>query len=235
MVDVTGSTQNDLVNGVRASNTKPGDVLVSEYQSQGKGRLDRTFEAAPLSALLFSFFVEPKISSEDYSWLPLVAGLAVVKAIDSCCELSTGERAMLKWPNDVLIADKKVAGLIAEKVENHGVVIGIGINVGMNESELPVAHATSLELEGCRGCDRNHLLVQILKEFDLLVKRLESSVLEVKKEYELRCSTINSHVRVEHPGGSVTENLAIGVDPTGALLLSDGQHVSAGDILHIRT
>ncbi len=234
MVDVTGSTQIDLVNSVRASNSLHGDVLVAEYQSSGKGRLDRTFEAPPLSALLFSLFVTPKLQTKELSWLPLIAGLSVVNAIDACCSLSQNHNAMLKWPNDILIGEKKMAGLIAENIEHRGVVIGIGINVGMNQSELPVDHATSLELEGCTGCDRNELLATILKEFAALLKRFEDGDADLRKEYLERCATINSPIQVVQPGGVVLESIAIGIDETGALILAGGRHVSVGDIVHLR-
>lgn len=234
MVDVTGSTQIDLVNSVRASNSLHGDVLVAEYQSSGRGRLDRTFEAPPLSALLFSLFVTPKIQTEELSWLPLIAGLSVVNAIDACCALSQNHSTTLKWPNDILIGEKKMAGLIAENIEHRGVVIGIGINVGMNQSELPVDHATSLELEGCKGCDRNELLAIILKEFATLLKRLEDGDTDLREEYLARCSTINAAIRVELPGGEAIESIAIGIDATGALILAGGRHISVGDVVHLR-
>ncbi|TRZ87943.1 MAG: biotin--[acetyl-CoA-carboxylase] ligase [Streptomycetaceae bacterium] len=234
VVDVTGSTQRDLVNSVRASNSLAGEVLTAEYQSQGKGRLDRTFEAAPLSALLFSFFVQPKVNAERFSWLPLLAGLAVVNALDKCCTFTNGNRAQLKWPNDVLIGESKVAGIIAESADNKGVVIGIGLNVGMNLSELPVDHATSLELEGCSNCNRNELLVAILQEFHTLMKRFEESDLTLKDEYVARCATVHSEIRVEYPSGEIIDSFATGIDSTGELILENGRKVSAGDVVHLR-
>lgn len=234
VVDVTGSTQNDLANSVRASNSQHGDVLVSEYQSSGRGRLDRTFEAPPLSALLFSFFIEPQIDAADLSWIPLIAGLSVVGAIDSCCNITLNKRVMLKWPNDILIGEKKIAGLISEHVDKRGVVVGIGINVGMNESELPVDHASSLEIEGCHGCDRDALLVAILTEFTSLLNRLERGDKALRDEYAARCATINSAVRVEHPAGDFTESVAIAIDASGALVLADGKHVNVGDVIHLQ-
>ena len=149
VVDVTASTQNDLAALARSGKAKPGDVIAANYQSAGRGRLSRTFEAPKNSALLFSFYIQPKRNKEDWGWIALIAGVSVAQALAKV-------KANVKWPNDVLVNKKKISGLIAEIV-NGGVVIGIGINVGMTLEELPVPTATSLAIEGVSDTNRNKI------------------------------------------------------------------------------
>ena len=168
MVDSTGSTQVDLVKKVRDGAAIHGDVLATEFQSAGRGRLDRTFIAPARSALLFSFYVEPKSEGDRWGWLPLLAGQSVCRALSEVLDISSDDTVKLKWPNDILLNDRKVAGLLAERVETPratGVVLGIGINVHTRQEELPVPNATSFALQGYSDCDRNVLLTQILKSF----------------------------------------------------------------------
>jgi acetyl-CoA carboxylase alpha subunit len=145
VVDVTASTQSDLVKRVQAGKAKPGDVIAANYQSAGRGRMSRTFEAPKNSALLFSFHIKPTRTKNDWGWISLIAGVAVAQVLKDY-------KATVKWPNDILINDKKVSGLISEIAED-GVVLGIGINVGMTAEELPVLTATSLAIEGVQGID----------------------------------------------------------------------------------
>ena len=128
MVEVTGSTQDDLFQLASSGTATPKTILASEFQSSGRGRLDRTFEAAPHSALTFSIYIEPKVDKEEWSFLTLLAGVSVHEALRT---LDPQTEVGIKWPNDLLIGDKKFAGMIAQAT-NKGVVIGIGLNVGMS-------------------------------------------------------------------------------------------------------
>jgi BirA family biotin operon repressor/biotin-[acetyl-CoA-carboxylase] ligase len=102
------STQTELIG---KENLQHGDVYVTEYQSAGRGRLDRTFEATKSSALLFSLYLEPKRSKLEWSAIPLLVGLSLVNALKS---LDAKVTTNLKWPNDLLIGDKKLAGILVE-------------------------------------------------------------------------------------------------------------------------
>ena len=104
VVEVTGSTQDDLAALVARDEAINGAVLVTEYQSAGRGRLDRTFDAPQSSALLFSLFIEPKREKNEWSILPLLAGLVSTLAIS---ELDPRFTVELKWPNDLQIANYK--------------------------------------------------------------------------------------------------------------------------------
>jgi len=226
VVEVTASTQSDLVALVEQGKGKSGDVIAAEFQSAGRGRLARSFEAAPGTALLFSFYIQPKRSRDDWGWLPLIAGVSVAQVLGDF-------DAQIKWPNDVLINGKKVSGLIAEVVGD-GVVIGIGINAAMNTSELPVPTATSLSIEGAHNRTRNQLLGELLNIFEVNFAAWELGSDEIQTKYQDLSATIGREVRVEYPGDRSDIGIAMSISNSGELVLDSGVHVHAGDIIHLR-
>ena len=236
MVDSTGSTQVDLVKKVRDGIATHGDVLATEYQSDGRGRLDRTFVAPARSALLFSFYIEPKNDGQTWGWLPLLAGQSACRAISEVLNIRDNDELKLKWPNDILLNNRKVAGLLAERVENGnstGVVIGMGINVHTRQEELPIPTATSFAVQGYTGCDRNTLLIEILKSFSDHFQRWENQDSSLLLEYTKVSATIGKRVEIELPGQSKVTSVATSVDASGALVLEDGTHITVGDVVHI--
>jgi len=226
VVELTSTTQGDLVKLVHEGKAKVGDVIVAEFQSAGRGRLNRSFEAAKGSALLFSFYIEPKRNRDDWGWIPLIAGFSVAKTLHAF-------NAKIKWPNDILINGKKVSGLIAE-VTGDGVVVGIGINVGMQESELPVDTATSLLLEGGVDLTRDQLLCEILEEFEGHFLQWDQGIDDIQSLYAHMSATLGKEVRVEYPGGATHLATAESISDTGALVLDDGTHVQSADVIHLR-
>ena len=213
-----------------------GDVLATEFQSAGRGRLDRTFITPPRSALLFSFYIEPKNEGNKWGWLPLLAGQSVCSAISTVLDLAQGDAAKLKWPNDILLSNKKVAGLLAERVESvvgAGVVMGIGINVHARQEELPISNATSFFVEGFTESDRSELLVEILNNFSNNLQRWEINDPKLFTEYCESSATIGRTVEIELPGESKITSVATSIDSSGALVLEDGRHITVGDVVHI--
>lgn len=229
VVEVTGSTQDDLTQLVADKKAKSGEVITSEYQSAGRGRLDRKFDAPASSALMFSFFVEPIRDKSDWSFLPLLTGLS---AIFSLTTLDPEFSPTLKWPNDILIGDGKVGGIIAQ-ASGEGVVIGVGINVGMSQEELPVVTATSLALHNFSILDRNLILSTFLTTFEELFERWQNGE-DLRHLYKERSTTIGHDIRIEHPDGSHKNGKAVDVTPAGELILEDGSRVTVGDIVHLR-
>ena len=229
VVELTGSTQNDLLQLVESRNALVGQVIVTEYQSSGRGRLDRTFEAPAQSALLFSFYIKPRNQRSEWGFIPLIAGLSLVRAITT---IDTAMNVSLKWPNDLIINEKKCAGIIAQTT-NEGIVIGIGLNVSMTPNELPVSTATSLAIEGSTITDRDLLLSHLLNTFAELFEAWEEGS-ELLDEYASASSTIGKKVRIELPGGENLEATVARISHTGELVLDDGRHVSAGDVIHLR-
>ncbi len=224
VIDEIDSTQNYL----RTSIPKVGDVITAEYQSAGRGRLDRTFTAAKSSALLFSFYVEPKIEIAQLGYLSLLVGASVAKTIN---EITGSNNFRCKWPNDIVFGDHKVAGLLAEKFGN-GVIVGIGINVSMNQAELPVPHASSIFLTTEKQIDRNDLLAKILNDLSPALTKWESGE-DVVAFYRETSATLGKNVRVELPGGINIEAIAADIDSTGALHLDNGQIITVGDVIHL--
>ncbi len=231
VVDVTESTQNDLKDLLSSHRAHIGDVIAAEYQSAGRGRLDRTFSAPSHSALLFSFLITPFSRAKDsWGWIPLLASAAIVetlRSIDSSAEVT------IKWPNDILFGEKKVAGLLCETIDGE-VIVGVGINISMAEKELPVSHATSLFLEGFNNLDRDFLLIEILNNFSRRFEEWDAGSDEVAATYRKFSSTLGRQVRIELPQGTLIEGIATGISAEGELVLGDGAHVSVGDVVHLR-
>lgn len=148
VVDRTGSTNSDLV--AAAGEGAPDlTVLLAEEQVAGRGRLGRTWSAPARSQLIVSVLVRPAVAPDRLGTLPLVTGVALAEAVRGL-----GVDAALKWPNDLMVGDRKLAGVLVEAVQltpRPAVVVGFGLNVDLREDELPVPHATSLVLERARA------------------------------------------------------------------------------------
>lgn len=228
MVDLTASTQSDLAELVNSSVAKSGELIAAEFQSKGRGRLDRTFEAPPQSALLFSFFLKPKRARSDWSFISFLAALAMHEVISK----DIADNVSLKWPNDILIGKNKVAGLLAQQIGD-GLIVGIGLNVAMNGDELPAPTATSLALSGSNNLDRNTLLSDFLNRFESIFTEWESGS-DFLEKYRQISSTIGRQVRVEVLGRDPIEAEAVAISTQGALILGDGFEVNVGDVVHLR-
>lgn len=240
VVEQTGSTNADLI--ARADGLADRTALVAEHQDSGRGRHSRPFSGPPRSQLLLSVLMKfPGIDPAVLGWLPLLAGVAVVDALRTVAAVD----AALKWPNDVLIEGRKVAGILAE-VAVHGstpaVVVGIGLNVSMNSDELPVPTATSLALENAAVVDRDTLLRAILRGIGAEVDSWRNSnwnTEHLAHRYRERCDTVGRRVRVELPGDKHILGEATDVDSQGRIVVRvDGSAetiaVAAGDVTHLR-
>lgn len=230
VLDEAAST-NELA-AERARAGSPPLVLVAEHQTAGRGRLDRTWETPARAALTFTVVLRPSIQSVDWPWLPLLAGLAVREALPI--------KASLKWPNDVLIGDRKVCGILAERVESpigSAAIVGIGINVSTTADELPVPTATSLVLEGAL-VDRTALLLDVLASIQSLQARWAAhGNAWLRAAYSSACSSLGQTVQVDLPGGRQLIGTAREVDDGGRLVVAgpDGLvPVGAGDVVHVR-
>ncbi|MFZ4107386.1 MAG: biotin--[acetyl-CoA-carboxylase] ligase [Candidatus Planktophila sp.] len=226
VVELTTSTQSDLIDLVTRGRAQVGDVIVAEFQSAGRGRLTRTFEAPAGSALLFSIYIKPSRPQMDWGWIPLIAGVSVAQSLPSV-------DARVKWPNDILIDNKKISGLIAQVVGD-GIVIGIGINVGMSIEELPVPQATSLAIEGSVNTSRNALLTDLLTIFEKNFTTWDKGSNEISGTYEALSATLGREIEVHYPDGRIESGTAASISPSGELVLADGVHVLAADIIHLR-
>jgi BirA family biotin operon repressor/biotin-[acetyl-CoA-carboxylase] ligase len=239
VVEETGSTNTDLADLARGG-AAPGLVLVAEAQTSGRGRMGRAWTAPPRSGLAFSVLLPQEESVTRLGWLPLVAGVAVVSALRGFAEVEGVGRgrmgdAVLKWPNDVLIGERKLAGILAQRVDA-GVIIGIGLNVSLRPDELPVPTATSLAIEDAPA-DRDPLLRAILRELAARHEEFQSGEAALRETYRELCATLGRQVRVELPDGSVLVGEATDIEEAGRLVVRgpDGEHLlSAGDVVHVR-
>ena len=240
-VEETGSTNTDLVS--QAADLPDFSVLVAGFQSAGRGRSGRQWQAPAGSSLFVSVLLKPNgLSASKMSWLPLLAGLAIVKAIN---ELQPERPAALKWPNDVLIEENKISGVLSELVSDlSGVVIGAGINVKQKQDELPIEKATSLKIELGRAPRLDKVLVLYLKHlrdlYDSFVVHRGDAVLSgLRYQVMDNCVTLGLRVKAILPGEKEVLGEAVGIDDSGRLiLLPDGAKsvmaVAAGDIVHLR-
>ena len=240
VVEEAGST-NALVAERGRQGAPAGLVVVAEHQTAGRGRLDRVWETPARSGLTFSVLLRPTAPAASWPWLPLLAGYAVAGALRA-----VGYDAAVKWPNDVLLAERKVAGILVERIATPlgpAAVVGIGLNVAMTAEELPVPGATSLAIaSGDPVPDRTDLLVSLVRALGESVTDWETggeaAGPRLATAYAVACATVGRDVRVDLPSGEVLTGRATGVDPSGRLLVDrDGRTtaVSAGDVVHVRT
>lgn len=257
VVPATTSTNDDLAQWARAGDAPDRTVLVAEHQQAGRGRLGRTWITPARAALTFSLLLRPSAGTEaGWSWLSLLAGVAVVRVLRAVCGVS----AALKWPNDVLVplgatpahpiadADHKVAGILGEVVRPAGadpcVVLGIGLNTTISADELGLPGATSLVLAGAATHDRTVLLKALVRELVRLDEAWraaggDAQACGLAAEAQELCLTLGRRVRVSRPGADDLVGEAVGLDRQGRLLVQpDGSGgpvaVSAGDVRHVR-
>jgi len=241
VVDESPSTSAEVAARFR-DGEQPGLALVAEHQTAGRGRLDRTWVTPARSSLTVSFLLDPAgVPVARWPWLPLLAGVAVAEAVRrSAPDVAAG--VALKWPNDVLCHDRKLAGVLLERVEAAGraaAVTGIGLNVSQTARELPVPEATSLAVEGV-VVDRTALLLALGDE---LAGRVAAWTAaggqpdEVRASYLRLCSTVGRRVRVQLPGEDTLDGEGVDVDGDGRLLLrtpTGERRIGAGDVVHVR-
>jgi BirA family biotin operon repressor/biotin-[acetyl-CoA-carboxylase] ligase len=233
------STNRWLLDQARAGEPE-GLVAVADEQTAGRGRRGRTWSAAPGSSLLVSVLVRPSLDAERVHLVTMAAAVALADAIARVA----GVTAALKWPNDLVVDDRKLAGILAEAEISSGgdvsaVVVGVGCNVSWDvvPSDL-VGLATACNLEAGRPVDRAELLDVYLEQLGSRLDDLAS----VEHDYPERLATLGRRVRVDL-GDRVLVGTATGVDAAGRLLVDpdDSQAgeggvvaVAAGDVVHLR-
>ena len=224
------STQ-DLARIAAADGVDEGWVVVTDLQRQGRGRQGRTWIAPPAQALLFSAVMRPPI--DVIPLMPLLAALSVAGGI----ELSTGAAPDLKWPNDVLLNRKKLAGILLERPPGSAVIVGIGINVNQQVPDLPEA-ATSLAAELGSAVEREPLLAVILNDLGNAYERADrEGVHWIVPAWRSRSSMLGNPITFQQDGAQL-EAVAEDIGEDGALLvrMADGSRVAlvAGEVASVR-
>lgn len=245
-VSSTGSTNTDLI--AVSAEREDLSVLVAGHQSAGRGRsTGRQWVAPEGSSLAISVLLRPSaqaLSPTSFGWLPLLAGLAMARAVG---QFIPAPEVSVKWSNDVLVAERKISGILSELLPDlSGVVIGAGINIRQSQDELPIENATSLaiELGEPDGLSNDKILAAYLGELRALYSRFvesggEATASGLRDEVAERCGSIGRRVRAMMPGDQEITGNGVGLDETGRILIQpDGARelfaVSAGDIVHLR-
>jgi len=231
-----------------------GTVVAADSQTAGRGRLSRTWFSPPGANLYCSVILRaarpPEHLTEWLSWLPLISALAAAEAIEQVSSIHVS----VKWPNDLLISERKVGGILCES--GTGIrsdsfqIIGIGINVNADHDDWPVElreSATSIWQERRIVVDRNRLLAQVLLELEQCLDELVvHGTNRIAMAYHQRCSTIGHTVRATLGNGDIVVGLAEGIGLDGSLRVRpqatqsgsgtpEVVHLRVADISHLRT
>jgi BirA family biotin operon repressor/biotin-[acetyl-CoA-carboxylase] ligase len=192
-------------------------VVVAAHQTAGRGRRGRRWEDEPGTALLASIVVRSPLPLAERPRVGFVAALAVADALRA----TAGLDARLRWPNDVLVAGRKIAGILLE-ARGDDLVVGIGVNVNQRTFAGELAgRATSILIETGRAGDRDGVLAALLGVFDAWRSRLErGDFAAVREAWIARADTLGRTVRIDGRSG-----VAIDLDADGALLVRDGETV----------
>ncbi len=212
-----------------------GLVAVADHQSDGRGRMDRRWESPAGASLLASVLFRPEF---DPSELHLCTAAVALAAAEACRHMA-GVEVVVKWPNDLLVGEAKLAGVLAEAEfvdTSCAVVVGIGLNIDWPGPEG--VGGTCLNALSSQPVDRDLLLEAMLGALSTRRARLDSpgGRKEVAAELRHRCATLGQRVRVELAGEAVV-GVAVELDDSGHLLVRTAtgtQTVMAGDVVHLR-
>jgi len=234
--DLADSTM-DIAADVAQTVKGEGVCIFAEGQKKGRGRMSREWQSPKYKGIYLSVILRPDISPNETSKITLTAAVSVTKTIRE----KTGLAALIKWPNDVLLGDKKVCGILtemnAEADRVKFVIIGIGINVNTAKSELPKT-ATSIKEQILDKIDRIEFARSLLEELDrnyLILKRQGFG--PILGEWRNFSATLGRRIRVSFKQRHI-EGQAMDVDEAGALMvrLDSGfvERVLAGDVVLVR-
>ncbi len=243
-VSQTDSTNAELLLAARQG-APANSVLVADYQRAGKGRLARSWVAAPSSGLLFSVLLRPQLAVTHASLITLALALSASEA----CEHVAGVRPLLKWPNDLVVENRKLAGILAESLVSGSkllaIVVGMGLNVNsvanVNFDVERTSTAFNNQAVGLadvcdKAVDRRVLLSAILERFGAWMDGIElankqQALLAVVRKWS---ATLGQPVSVTFTDGSIATGVVKDIDQRGGLLLADGTQVTTADVMHLR-
>lgn len=216
------TSTNDVVEKLARDGVKEGVVVFAESQTKGRGRLGRKWVSPAKQGLWFSVLLRPRLRPAEATQLTVAAATALARAVHSQTSLAPD----IKWPNDLLLGGRKVAGILTEmsaEVDRvNYIIIGMGVDVNQGESDFPAdvrKIASSLKLECGEPVDRPELAAAILQELDRDYARIcDGRFPELADEWESRCTTIGQHVTVL-VGERRVQGRAESLDDSGALLV----------------
>ena len=231
------TSTNDVIEKLARDGVKEGAVVFAESQTKGRGRLGRKWISPGRKGLWFSVLLRPDLRPQETTQLMVASATALRRAIQS----ETGLRPEIKWPNDIVIGGKKVAGILtelsAELDRVRHVILGIGVDVNLVAGEFPPELrklATSLKIESGRAISRAELATAILRELDADHARIcGGGFAEVADEWQEHCKTIGRQVTIQI-GERRIRGRAESLDDDGALLLRTDhgrlERITGGDV-----
>jgi BirA family transcriptional regulator, biotin operon repressor / biotin---[acetyl-CoA-carboxylase] ligase len=212
-----------------------GHAVAADVQTAGRGRHGRRWSAPAGTSLMVSLLLRPDAPPDQLPLLPLLAGVALADVVAGHL---VGVRPGLKWPNDLLVHDRKAAGILVEHVAG-AAVVGVGVNVDWRGVQRPaeLAEATSLAEAAGVAVDRWRLFAGLVGVLGNRYRDWREAPRSFLPDYRAWCVTVGAQVRVERGDATIT-GLAEAVTDTGALAVRtpDGRRaeVSAGDVIHVR-
>ena len=231
------TSTNDVVEKLARDRVAEGAVVFGESQTRGRGRLGRKWVSPSRKGLWFSVLLRPKLGPREATQISVASAVALRRAIQS----ETGLKPEIKWPNDLLVGGKKVAGILtelnAELDHINYVILGIGVDVNLNASDFPAElrkTATSLKLELDSAVSRPGLAAAILRELDVEYQLLAArNFAEIANEWESHCTTLGRRISIKI-GDRQISGRAECLDEDGALLLRTEhghlERVMGGDV-----
>lgn len=229
------TSTNDIARELVSSNIAEGTFVLANFQTNGRGRQNRNWEAPKNSSIFISIVLKPN-SEKNLGWIPLLIGLSIHKAL----EAETRKNIKIKWPNDLVLVENnqefKFAGILIERINNQ-VIAGIGINFDQAKEELPVSNASSLKEILQSPISKEAVIAAFLTE--LSARWLEENnastwpTPSLVRDYKTNCITLNKEIEAQLPGGEVINALAVDISQTGELVVKtdDGtRSLSSADI-----
>ncbi len=231
------TSTNDVVEKLARDGVPEGAVVFAESQTRGRGRMSRKWESSHGKGLYFSVLLRPKLPPQAATRITIVAATALARAVRACTPLEPE----IKWPNDLQLGGRKIAGVLTElNAELDSVrylILGVGLNVNQSRIDFPEelrSIATSLHAECGHRIDRALLAARILQELELDYHKVASGRFdEVASEWERQCNTLGRNVTIQM-GGRQISGRAESLDGEGALLLRTHhgtlERVMGGDV-----
>ena len=229
------TSTNDIARELVSSNIAEGTFVLANFQTKGRGRQNRNWEAPKNSSIFISIVLKPN-SENNLGWIPLLIGLSLHKSL----EAETRKNIKIKWPNDLVLVENnqefKFAGILIEKINNL-VIAGIGINFDQERNELPVSNASSLKEILQSRLSKEAVIAAFLTE--LSARWLEENnastwpTPSLVRDFKTNCITLNKKIEAQLPGGEVIEALAVDISQIGELVVKNDngtRYLSSADI-----
>ncbi len=219
-----------------------GAVVIAEAQTSGRGRLSRRWESPPYANLYLSIVLRPRVAPRHAPQITLTAAVALAETV----HFVLGERPAIKWPNDILVRGRKLAGILteaacdAERVQY--VILGIGLNVNYRRDAMPPElrdRATSLADVAGKTLSRESVLARLIHDLDRGYGELDDAGFDALRPRWERCFALRGRLVRAELGGRTVVGRAAGIDPEGGLIVEDGRGqrftIVAGDVIPLES